>query len=100
MIQHRYGWTDETIRNLPFSRFMQLVKISSEARRAEAKEKFVLAAFVGFQMGAGGKGTFGSYLSRLKLSDEPAQHIGPQSKEAEAERLSRMGIKVRTVKKE
>lgn len=106
MIQSRYGWTDEIIRNLLFSRFTELVRLLSGVRRAEAKEKLVLAAFVGWQIGAGGKKKFGEYLRHLGLSDEAPQQADSRKGEAatllqkrEDEALSRMGIKAKKVKK-
>ncbi len=43
-----------------------------------AREKFVLAAFVGWQMGARVGVRFGDYLQGLGLTDDPA---GPQEGE-------------------
>jgi len=70
---------------------MQLVKLSSAATRERAKDETVLAAFIGWQMGAGGKKTFGGYLRHLGLSDELPQH--EVSQERDDSMLSRMGIK-------
>jgi len=99
LIQSRYGWTDEIIHGLLFSRFAQLVSLLSEVRREEAEEKFTLAAFVGWQMGAGGNKTFGQYLKHLlpDLPGEPIQPAKPQKRQDEI--LSRMNIKAKRVKK-
>jgi len=64
----------------------------SEARREETEEKFTLAAFIGWQMGAGGKKTFGQYLKHL-LPDEPVQPVKSQKRQDEV--LSLMNIKAR-----
>ena len=73
-MQVRYGWTDETIHGLLFTRFVQLVRLSVDARNKEAKDKFILAAFIGHQLGAGGQKDFPTYLTELGLSDEsPSQ---------------------------
>lgn len=73
-MQVRYGWTDETIHELPFARFMQLVRLSVDARNEKAKDEFILAAFLGHQLGAGGQKDFPTYLKELGLSNEaPSQ---------------------------
>lgn len=41
-----------------------------EEKREKDKEKWILAAFVGFQMGAGGEMAFGKYLESLHLAPE------------------------------
>ena len=57
-----------------------------------------MAAFVGWQMGAGGEKKFGEYLYSLGLSDEPPQQPDTQTveeKEDDTEALRQMGIEVR-----
>lgn len=71
-----------------------------KASQDEAREKFILSAFVGWQMGAAGEKTFGEYLSYLGLSDEPPKRVESQNKEDDTEALRRMGIEVKKVKKE
>ena len=78
-----------------FSRFLQLQKLLTETRREEVKEKFVLAAYVGWQLGAAGKKTFGEHLQHLGLSDEAPQSARSQKEEDGV--LSRMGIKAKEV---
>jgi len=78
---------------LSFSRFLHLPNLLVKARREEADERFTLAAFVGWQLGAGGKKTFGEYLYSLGLSDKPSQ--GVDSQKQEDMKLSRMGIEAR-----
>lgn len=80
------------ISSLPFSRFLQLQKLLVKAKLDEAKGKLILAAFVGFQMGAAGKMTYKEYLSHLGLSDEPLGRVDPRSRADEDARLARMGI--------
>jgi len=91
---------------LTFSRFLQLRDLLQLVKQEEAKEKYILAAFVGWQMGAGGKKNFGEYLRHLGLSDETSQQVGSQKREdvallqkREDATLSRMGIKAKRVKK-
>jgi len=91
---------------LKFSRFLQLQKVIIRAHQDEFKEKAILAAFVGWQIGCllGGNKTFGEYLSPLGLSGEDkgtksGQRI-PTSMVSDEELFSRMKIKVKKVKKE
>ena len=77
---------------------MELIKLSSKARQEEAKEDLILAAFIGFQLGAGGKKTFEEYLKHLNLSEQPSQSPGSRDKDDDMA-LSRMGIKAKKVKK-
>lgn len=87
------------ISSLPFSRFLQLQKLLGKAKLDEAKRELVLAAFVGFQMGAAGKKTYGEYLRHLGLSDEPLGR-GEQRNKADGDaRLAHMGIVAKKVGK-
>ena len=100
LVQSRYGWTDENVNSLPFSRFMRLVQLLGKVKQEEAKEKLVLAAFTSWQLGAGNKRTLGEYLEHLGLSDKaPQQRRGKDAQKKEEATLSRMGIKVKKVKK-
>jgi len=83
---------------------MELITLSAKARQEEAKERLVLAAFVGWQTGArikreGESGSeaypFAEHLARLGLSEQPAQNVAPND---DTLTLSRMGIKVKKVK--
>lgn len=85
------------VSSLPFGRFLQLQRLLVKAKLDEAKDKLILAAFVGFQMGAAGKKTYGEYLRHLGLSDEPLEHGGSWSKVAQDAKLSRMGIVAKKV---
>lgn len=87
-MQVRYGWTDEIIHGLLFARFVQLVQLSADARNREVKERLILASYIGWQMGAGGKKTFQQYLAKMGLSEELPQ----KSNEATDAALARMGI--------
>lgn len=92
-MQVRYGWTDEIIHGLLYARFLQLVQLSVDALNKEGKERLILAAFIGWQMGAGGKKNFGSYLDGLGLSDIPSESVAPIiDKEAADAKLKRHGI--------
>jgi len=85
------------VSSLPFSRLLQLQRLLGKAKLDEAKDKLALAAFVGFQMGAAGKMTYGEYLRHLGLSDEPVGRAGPVSKAGGDARLARMGIVAKKV---
>ncbi len=83
-----------------FSRFMQLTKLAVEAEQKKEKDRFTLAAFIGFQMGAAGENkTFGDYLARLGLLDDVPRPAGPQDTRDDTDQLKRMGIEVKKVKK-
>lgn len=69
-----------------------MIRLINRLNREEEKEKLILAAFIGFQLGAAGKGTFGDYLKRLKLSDEDPQSAGSRDKAGDIMMLARMGI--------
>ena len=82
-----------------------MAKLIARARHDEVKEQFVLAAFVGWQIGAASDKTFGEYLRHLGLSDELPQQVDSRkggsrdlTRKREDEKLSRMGIKVKKVK--
>jgi len=49
-IQKRYGWTDEVVFKLPFTRFLEICETIVKARQDEAREQMALAAFLGWQM--------------------------------------------------
>ena len=99
-IQHRYGWTDETVHNLDWQRFRDLVKLIGRViqREAEvgAKNRLYDSAFLAFQLGAAGEGkTFGDYLQGLGLSDPPAEEEAPAARVKVPDNtatLARMGI--------
>jgi len=62
----------------------------TEAKQEEGKEKLILSAFIGWQMGAGAGKKFGEYLEDLGLSDKKTpQETKLTAKEAiaKAERI-------------
>ncbi len=88
------------IENLLFSRFLELQNLLLKAKWEETRETYIQSAFVGWQMGAAGDKTFGSYLSHLGLSDELPQSVESQKKGDNTEVLARMGIVAKKVEKE
>ena len=71
---------------LPFHRFLYLYKLLADARRETVKERYTLAAFIGWQTGASGK-KFGEYLSELGLA---AKEAPVESTETAAEVITRV----------
>ena len=69
---------------------------AQQEAEAGAKDKFIVAAFLAFQLGAAGEGkTFGDYLRHLGLSDEPAEAEAPAEPGKVPDNtaaLARMGI--------
>ena len=55
------------VNGLPFSRFLQLRGLLIKARQEESQDKFIMSAFIGWQMGAGAGKRFGEYLEELGL---------------------------------
>lgn len=71
-IQKRYGWTDEVVYKLPFTRFLEICETIVKARQDEAKEQMTLAAFVGWQEARlwGYKHDYMRYLQDLGLLEK------------------------------
>ena len=55
---------------LPFSRLLELALVLPALKQEEAKDRLIEQAFLAFQMGTGGKETFGEYLNGLGLGDK------------------------------
>ena len=87
------------VHRLLYSRFARLIRLLRKEKQEAVKEKFIVAAFTAFQLGAGGDNkTFGDYLVHLGLSEKQPQKVGPQE-EDDTLALARIGIKVKKVKK-
>jgi hypothetical protein len=48
-ISARYGWTDDYIYDLAYSRFIEIVELIFEKKQEEEKKDYVQSAFVGWQ---------------------------------------------------
>lgn len=73
------------VRALLFSRFLQLRRLLVDEKKEANKERFILSAFIGWQMGAGGNKKFGEYLAELGLLEGQAiAGVIPESKELSA----------------
>jgi hypothetical protein len=60
-----------------------VVKAITRAREREARDEYILAAFIGWQMGAGDKKSFGAYLNSLGLPGE-----SPETTEAVVDKVA------------
>lgn len=69
---------------MPFSRFVQLLKLLSKVEQNEVKERFILSAFIGWQLGAGAGKKFGEYLEEVGLSEKRTAAEVPEDKELTA----------------
>jgi len=58
------------VRSLSFSRFLQLRRFILISKKEELREKFILAAYTAWQLGAGSGKKFGEYLDGIGLSDK------------------------------
>lgn len=71
------------VNDLSFSRFLQLRNLLIEAEREDVRERFILSAFIGWQMGAGAGKKFGEYLEGLGLKQ--IAEVVPEAKGLTAE---------------
>lgn len=83
---------------------MEIVGLTVKANKEEAEERLTLAAFVGFQMGAGKQKNFMEYLRSLGIDStdtKPKQkprRKKPAGKDESLGRLKMMGIVPEKVK--
>lgn len=82
LIQHRYGWTDEVVFNLPYSRFQDLCELLVEIKEEESVEKYRLQAYPVYLSSGQEGSTFGEFLNVLGIGYE--RH-SPKDKEMSAE---------------
>lgn len=83
-VQKWYGWDDETILKLPLSRFKLLLRIISEKKARETKEKYIQSAFIGWQL-SHSEVPFNEYIEQMGLCEDKIKHKKVTSKEAEKE---------------
>lgn len=81
LIQARYGWTDNVVFALPYSRFSQLMDLLIEQKETEAREQYILQAFGAWLNGAGQKKTFKQFIKHLGLESKKKPEDQEQSKE-------------------
>lgn len=74
----RYGWSIEYVMDLSWKRFSMLSDMAEKIRQAEAKDRMIIAAFIGWQMGAGGKKSFRQYLKSLGLESKPEVKVSAE----------------------
>lgn len=67
-----------------FSRFLQLRDLLVVIGREEIRDKFIISAFIAWQMGAGAGMKFGEYLEGIGLSEKQPVAETPEDKELTA----------------
>ncbi|HDR8058686.1 TPA: hypothetical protein QC443_002442 [Bacillus cereus] len=68
-IQKRYGWTDEYVLSIPYSRLMDLFSFIAQEEQQEELNEWKKMAFIGFQTRQLEEGTtFDDYLKAFGLS--------------------------------
>ena len=55
---------------MPYSKYLGYRKIVEQRVKEEIRANYIYAAFIGWQMGAGGKKNFPQYLQYLKITGE------------------------------
>lgn len=69
-IQKRYGWTDEYVLSIPYSRLMDLFSLIAREEQQEELNEWKKMAFIGFQTRQLEEGTtFDDYLRAFGLTD-------------------------------
>ncbi|MFY0147695.1 hypothetical protein [Bacillus cytotoxicus] len=69
-IQKRYGWTDEYVLSIPYSRLMDLFSFITKEEQREELNEWKKMAFIGFQTRQLEEGTtFNDYLQVFGLTD-------------------------------
>ncbi|MGV5537582.1 hypothetical protein [Bacillus sp. XB1] len=69
-IQKRYGWTDEYVLSIPYSRLMDLFSLIAREEQQEELNEWKKMAFIGFQTRQLEEGTtFNDYLQAFGLTD-------------------------------
>lgn len=82
VIQQRYGWTDDTIERLGLRRFIEITRAVLKERREKERERWQLAAFIGWQVSAPFAEkdqalSFGQYLEQFGLGDKAPEPPKP-----------------------
>ncbi|HDR5272131.1 hypothetical protein E8M24_31120 [Bacillus thuringiensis] len=69
-IQKRYGWTDDYVLSIPYSRLMDLFSFIAKEEQQEELNEWKKMAFIGFQTRQLEEGTtFNDYLQAFGLTD-------------------------------
>jgi hypothetical protein len=65
-VQHRYGWTDDIVLNLPYHRFEQMVVVGRKAEAISNVRTLQAAAFTSWSLLSTAYGYKGSWKKYLK----------------------------------
>nr|MCX3324277.1 hypothetical protein [Bacillus paranthracis] len=69
-VQKRYGWTDNYVLSIPYSRLMDLFSFISQEEQQEELNEWKKMAFIGFQTRQLEEGTtFQDYLQAFGLTE-------------------------------
>ncbi|PGW25974.1 hypothetical protein COD95_05825 [Bacillus thuringiensis] len=69
-VQKRYGWTDDYVLSIPYSRLMDLFSFISQEEQQEELNEWKKMAFIGFQTRQLEEGTtFQNYLQAFGLTE-------------------------------
>lgn len=69
-VQKRYGWTDDYVLSIPYSRLMDLFSFISQEEQQEELNEWKKMAFIGFQTRQLEEGTtFQDYLQAFGLTE-------------------------------
>ncbi|WP_306008274.1 hypothetical protein [Bacillus sp. MMSF_3353] len=69
-VQKRYGWTDDYVLSIPYSRLMDLFSFISQEEQQEELNEWKKMAFIGFQIRQLEEGTtFHDYLQAFGLTE-------------------------------
>lgn len=83
-MQKRYGWTDEHVLSMPFSRLMGIVDIIIEDEKQQALEGWRKTAFIGYQSKEFEKEvTFREYCESMGITEESFGLVEPKKVKVE-----------------
>jgi hypothetical protein len=87
------GWTDDIIGGLSLRRYLEITRAIIEERREQERERWQLAAFVGWQIAscfaAQGEGmAFGEYLAQFGLVEQAQAQATPKPKKSAKELIA------------
>lgn len=95
LIQERYGWQDEYVLDqLPVERVLDLIKLISNKKQEESRERYQLSAFTVWQSGNTKHDKFKDYLIQLGLyEDKNNEFISAEDSLKKAEEILKQAFK-------